>query len=272
MLKIQNINDLQTLVTDAVPESLTLEYKSSAALGKQNTQKNELIKDVSSFANSAGGQIIYGIVEKNHKPIEIDSGTDLSREWLEQVIDTNIQPRIEGLNITPILISENKFAYILNIPQAVGRAPHQAEHKYYKRSNFQSVPMDDYEIRDIFRRARAPQLHCALHFGSDLTQSQIIFSDGKDTSDPILFGGTLINDSPEPAYYSVFSLYLDNRIDITKTGDFGQFSDAFLNTGQKIKYTTKNFGLPGYFPIFKEARFDLSAIPIYISIRKIFFA
>jgi len=34
------------------------------------------------------------------------------------------------------------------------RAPHQAyDHRYYKRYNFQSIPMEDYEVRDLMRRS-----------------------------------------------------------------------------------------------------------------------
>src|SRR5262249_49751212 len=34
------------------------------------------------------------------------------------------------------------------------RAPHQANHhRYYKRSNFESKPMEDYEVRDLMRRS-----------------------------------------------------------------------------------------------------------------------
>jgi hypothetical protein len=38
--------------------------------------------------------------------------------------------------------------------QATSRAPRQAkDHKYYKRSNFESKPMEDYEVRDAMRRS-----------------------------------------------------------------------------------------------------------------------
>ena len=55
--------DIVELVQSGVPESLELDYKASPSLGTTDVQKNEISKDVSSFANSAGGSIVYGVVE-----------------------------------------------------------------------------------------------------------------------------------------------------------------------------------------------------------------
>jgi predicted HTH transcriptional regulator len=64
MLKLTTRDDLQRLIDDEIQESLTLDYKASPALAKDSKSRDELCKDVSAFANSAGGQIIYGIEEK----------------------------------------------------------------------------------------------------------------------------------------------------------------------------------------------------------------
>jgi hypothetical protein len=50
-----------------------------------STKRDELCKDASALANSAGGQIVYGIEEKDHKPVRVDEGTQITREWIEQV-------------------------------------------------------------------------------------------------------------------------------------------------------------------------------------------
>lgn len=80
-----------------VQESLELDYKQSAALERTDVRKNELSKDVSAFANSAGGTILYGMKENGRIPIALDSGCDpneISKEWIEQVINSRIQRRI----------------------------------------------------------------------------------------------------------------------------------------------------------------------------------
>ncbi len=57
------------------------------------------------FANAGGGMIIYGIAENNHDPVGIDNGVDATvynREWIENVLTTGVQPKIEQLEITAI--------------------------------------------------------------------------------------------------------------------------------------------------------------------------
>ena len=117
------------------------------------------------MANSAGGVIIYGIkefdeVNKSHLPEKIDpiDRASFSREWLEQVINT-IRPRIDGLIITPVSInaSQTDAVYIVEVPQSM--TAHQAtDYRYYKRFNFQSVPMEDYEVRDVMSRHQHPKI------------------------------------------------------------------------------------------------------------------
>jgi len=46
---------------------------------------------------------------------------------------------------------------VIDVPQS--STAHQASDKrYYKRFNFESVPMEDYEIRDVMQRTEAPSL------------------------------------------------------------------------------------------------------------------
>lgn len=53
--------DIEALISSRTEESLNLEYKRAAALDKEDKQKNEISKDVSAMANSAGGKILYGV-------------------------------------------------------------------------------------------------------------------------------------------------------------------------------------------------------------------
>src|SRR5215208_5520042 len=101
MLKLENRDDLEGLVAEGIKESLTLDYKASPSLGKADRLRDELCKDVTAFANSAGGQIVYGMEDDKHLPTKLDSGADpgITKEWVEQVIDSRVQPRIEGLII-----------------------------------------------------------------------------------------------------------------------------------------------------------------------------
>ena len=79
---------LDQMIVDKVEESLTLEYKRAAALDKKDDKKKaELTKDVSAFANSSGGVLVYGIAEpqdrtKRQFPERLDPvlRTEISKE------------------------------------------------------------------------------------------------------------------------------------------------------------------------------------------------
>lgn len=150
--------DLEAFVSRRVQESLHLDYKDSRALAGN---LREIAKDVSAFANADGGLLIFGIREENHLPVAVDEGVlnkACTREQLEQTISSNIAPRIEGVIIRQIPLNETHSAYCIQIPKS-HRAPHQerSAKRYYKRHNFESVPMEDYELTDLRSRARAVQ-------------------------------------------------------------------------------------------------------------------
>lgn len=155
--------DLLRMIDEAEQESITLDYKACDSLERTDGKKNEISKDVSAFANSAGGVIVYGMREVNHIVTELDGGFDLNtitKEWLEDVIQGRIHPRIHDVHINPIKLtthSPGKVVYAVTIPQS--NTAHQAHDKrYYKRFNFKSEPMEDHEIRDVMNRLKFPLL------------------------------------------------------------------------------------------------------------------
>ena len=165
MLDLKTKADLQRLVDEGIEESITLDYKASPALTRDGKGPDELCKDVSALANSAGGQLIYGIEEDKTtaKPSKVDDGvadSKITREWIEQVLNSKVQPRMDGVRIERVALQTGKFGYVITVQQSQ-TGPHQApDGKYYRRFNLQSVPMHDYEIRDIMRRSTTPV--CAI--------------------------------------------------------------------------------------------------------------
>src|ERR1039457_4735867 len=122
---------LQSYLDEKIEEGLSLEYKAANALDKaDDTKRKEISKDVSAMANSAGGIIIYGISEFRdekwkHLPEKLSPiiRKDYSREWLEQMIN-NIKPKIDGLTIHPVSLTDDEVAYVVEIPQST--TAHQA--------------------------------------------------------------------------------------------------------------------------------------------------
>ena len=154
--------DIDSLIKNKVEESINLDFKSSDSLGSEQSKKKELSKDVSSFANSAGGIIIYGITENNHvaeSPSFID-GNKFTKEWIEQVIHSNIHRKVDGILIIPVRFNNDasKTVYVIKIPES-SQAPHMAsDNRYYKRNNFESVPMEEYEVRNLYNRLQKTDL------------------------------------------------------------------------------------------------------------------
>lgn len=156
---------LEQLIIDSVEENISLDYKRADSLAKTDGRKTEITKDVSSFANSTGGVLIYGIAEfddepRRHLPERLDpiQRSEISKEWLDQIVQS-IQPRIENLVIHPVIISEsdNTVCYVVEVPQS--HTAHMArDHRYYKRHNFTTVVMEDYEVRDVMNRRTHPKI------------------------------------------------------------------------------------------------------------------
>ncbi len=178
MTEVWDQAQVEQYIIQGIEESLTLDYKAAGSLAKIDDKRTEIAKDVSAMANSAGGIIIYGVAEHNdnarkHLPERIDpiDRAKISKEWLEHIIN-NIRPKIDGIMIYPVPISTapNHVVYIVEIPQSY--TAHQAtDKKYYKRFNFESLAMEDYEIRDVMGRRQYPKIE--LEFEIDLTLQEV---------------------------------------------------------------------------------------------------
>jgi hypothetical protein len=163
-----SIKDIEGFITNNTEESINLDFKRGDALRKGHDSKDaekvktDIAKDVSSFANSDGGIIVYGIEEKNHKAdsIYFVNGNDFTKENLEQIINSRIQRKIDGLIIDPIRF-DNKIEqtiYVVKIPRSLN-APHiTSDKKFYKRYNFEAVAMEEYEVRNMYLRQERTEL------------------------------------------------------------------------------------------------------------------
>ena len=161
-------NDIQALIDNNAEESIHLDFKAAQALEKSEKKKDEIAKDVSSFANSDGGIIIYGISEKNHHAHSLSfiDGSIYTKEWLEQVINSKINKRIEGVQIFPVRFEDklSNSVYVVKIPRS-DNAPHMSSDRhYYRRFNFVSVPMEEYEVRDSILRLKKTKLEIVSYY------------------------------------------------------------------------------------------------------------
>jgi hypothetical protein len=198
--------DINELIREQRPEDLSLDYKRSESLDK--SKKDEIAKDVSAMANSAGGVLVYGLDEqkKTNGPVVFDGGVDAQKfttEWLEQVIDSNIQRRIDGVRVNKVpMAGTNNVVYVVSVPQS-DRAPHMAAHRYYKRLGTTTAHMEEYEVRDVARRMESPDLDVGLEVRTNDDPSSLVLIPW------------VTNTSPEPAFYATFRLYFASYISTT---------------------------------------------------------
>lgn len=155
--------DIENSIVSRLEESVHIEFKSADSLGPGDGKKREMAKDVSAFANSDGGLIFYGIAEQSHvaSSISFVDGNLVSKEWIENVLISNIQPRIEGLKIFPVRFDGDitKTVFVIKVPRAKSGWPHMStDKKYYRRFNFQAVPMEEYEVRRAYHSDAASNL------------------------------------------------------------------------------------------------------------------
>ena len=123
MLNLNSVADLQSIIRDEISESSILEYKEKFVLRpdcpvstKRSRKKRELAeedkkefaKDISAMANSNGGTVIYGIVERENEegrkiPVRLNpiKNYEMDKDRLARLILALITPSI-NFNITYI--------------------------------------------------------------------------------------------------------------------------------------------------------------------------
>lgn len=143
-------------------ESTYLEFKRGDVFLSPKI-KEDIAKDISAFANADGGTIIYGIEEKNHLAEQIFpcNGRIITKDWLNQVVNSTIARRIKGVNYKEILINGKieETVWIVEVPRSID-APHQVikTKKFHKRHGTIILEMEEFEIRDLYHRANLTNL------------------------------------------------------------------------------------------------------------------
>ncbi|AKB79784.1 hypothetical protein MSHOH_3301 [Methanosarcina horonobensis HB-1 = JCM 15518] len=154
MLSEVNYEDICKLKSQKIEESEILDYKKEYSEIKEH--ENNLLKEVTAFSNSSGGFLIYGVQEsgKGGYPAAIDGIDDIDTDRLEQIIISNIIPRI-GVKIKSINVPEKpgKIVLIIHIPEGQNQPYYNNRaKKFYKRYNFEATEMDAHEIEALYQK------------------------------------------------------------------------------------------------------------------------
>lgn len=125
-----------------------------------------------------------------------------------------------------------------------------ADHKFYKRFNFQSVPMEEYEVRDTSRRSEAPDLWIEVQ--AHVPDPRILAMD---------FIVSIFNDAPEPAYHAVITLYVDNRLHLLSTPNWSRFVHSLTaSDGRQVEVQQMhvNWSANSHMPVWQGQSFRVN--------------
>lgn len=155
---------IQRLFDSQIQENKTLDYKREIKI-KSNDEKKELLADITSFANTDGGIIIFGIEEKRNekgentglpeKTVSLDvENPDKFVQSLEDIIHNNTDPKLSTVQIKFINFKSAQLL-ILGVPKYIGlpfMVTLNSTNKFYKRRNTGKYLVDVYELSDVFLR------------------------------------------------------------------------------------------------------------------------
>jgi Putative DNA-binding domain len=155
--------DIQSLVAAREGEHRQRDYKLQLPGGRDD-EKKEFLYDVASFANAAGGDLIFGIADERD-----ESGKSTGRaasadgiavgnlsetvNRLENLVRDGIKPRIPNIEWQPVEGFANGMVLVMRIPKSLV-APHMVTFagvsRFYSRNSTGKYPLDVGEIRSAF--------------------------------------------------------------------------------------------------------------------------
>jgi len=135
-----------------IQEGSQLDYKRTIGPTPLDREtKSEFMKDVTAFANSQGGILIYGYDEPDEHSgsrgqfYGVPSGQDTSSA-LERIVQDSADPRLPGFLIKSIVVENDRSAIVCYIPNSELK-PHMYRGRYFQRHSESSIQMSAVEVR-----------------------------------------------------------------------------------------------------------------------------
>ncbi len=152
------VRDIERFLETKAPEDTTLEFK-QAVYEKSDKGKKEFVKDVTAFANSQGGHLVIGVIEKERCATALNplKGIDLDAEMqrLQNLCNTRVVPLITGVDIYCIDVDGGALLAV-KVPKSP-TAPHQAKSEksktFHQRHSNCTSEMDVSQLREAFTKS-----------------------------------------------------------------------------------------------------------------------
>ena len=140
-------NDLRLLIEKEIGEGWYIEYKKEIPKKSSKLDNLKIAKSISSFANTKGGWIFWGIeCDNKNKPIAID-GVDLSQyknfeDQISQLTNSNINPN-PIYHFKNVPLSNNKNVFVIQVEASPTPPYITSQGIIYQRENNESKPIKD---------------------------------------------------------------------------------------------------------------------------------
>ena len=149
-----NAETVDRLLSETPEEGRHIEYKLELP-GNSREDKKEFLADVTSFANTGGGYLLFGVKEISGVPssaqgVEVGD-RDKEKQRLENLMRTCIDPRIADVRIDFIAVDADRDIVVLRVPRSWA-LPHmvRTSSRFYCRNSVGKYPLEVSELRRLF--------------------------------------------------------------------------------------------------------------------------
>jgi hypothetical protein len=149
------IIDLNALISEGRAEDRTIEYKLTLPSSAESEKVPRLLKPVCSFANTDGGDLIFGVREKRGVPEALEGvvvdNIDKKKLSIEHMMQNGIETQIRGVHIRDIELDNGDYILVVRVPKS-WIAPHRVKGnaKFYARNSAGTYELDIPQIRQAF--------------------------------------------------------------------------------------------------------------------------
>lgn len=150
--------DLKRLIAAGAAELLYVDYKQQT-YGNGESDHVEFLADISSFANTAGGDVIIGIAEANGVPQSFTPFTgdaDAEARRLEDIARTGLEPRLRNLRVRAVPIAAGGCVLVVRAPRSAS-PPHRVfyrnRNRFWGRASSGKYEPNVEELRHLFNEA-----------------------------------------------------------------------------------------------------------------------
>lgn len=113
------------------------EFKSAAVLESKDQLKKVLGKQISAFANSGGGNLVFGVSDDRQiEPCPLQNGRQSMKDFLSTMVWQSVDYPLQSFTIHPLPVANetDKFVFVVAVEDSPA-SPHQSKDdgKYYYR-------------------------------------------------------------------------------------------------------------------------------------------